>query len=324
MPGVYGHKGVPGEVWVAIPNGLAAGVLGTSHNWSGVIGWSDNWHGVEAYTIYGEAAIVADAQEGLGVWAYSSTLSGINGIAAAAGPPVPNNSNIAGVVGTSDAQHGVIGTSNSGVGIIGFSNNVAGQFIGDIQVTGSKSALVPFPDGTHRALYCMESPDLWFEDFGEAKLARGRAVVRLDTNFAKVIRTGDYRVFLTPEADCRGLYVRHKSAVSFEVRELTGGKSSIAFSYRIVGRRKDIRRQRFAKIDMRLPLPASPQRKPISAARARSFAARIEREARQRRQKVEKQSRRARKLPDYVRLARGIGRSTRVRATSRSKVGRVR
>jgi len=114
---------------------------------------------------------------------------------------------------------------------------------------------VPFPDGTHRVLYCMESPEVWFEDFGAAKLKRGRAVVKLDADFAKVIKRGDYRVFLTPEGDCRGLYVRRKIA-SFEVRELIGGKSSIAFSYRIVGRRKDVRdRKRFPKLDVTPPMP---------------------------------------------------------------------
>ena len=97
----------------------------------------------------------------------------------------------------------------------------------------------------------MESPEHWFEDFGSAKLARGRTTVKLDANFAKVIKRGDYRVFVTPEGDCHGLYVRRKSANGFEVRELMGGKSSIAFSYRIVGRRKDIKgHRRFAKIDM--------------------------------------------------------------------------
>jgi hypothetical protein len=35
-----------------------------------------------------------------------------------------------------------------------------------------------------------------------------------------VIKRGDYKVFLTPEGDPR-LYVRRKSAASFEVRELT-------------------------------------------------------------------------------------------------------
>src|SRR5262249_11658301 len=130
-----------------------------------------------------------------------------------------------------------------------------------------KNAVVPFPDGTHRLLHCMESPEHWFEDFGAAKLKRGRALVKIDANFAKVIKRGDYRVFVTPEGDCRGLYVRRKQAASFEVRELAGGKSSVAFSYRIVGRRKDIgRHTRFAKIDVRLDtrltLPAAATRAP--------------------------------------------------------------
>jgi hypothetical protein len=123
-----------------------------------------------------------------------------------------------------------------------------------------KGCAVPFPDGTHRVLYCMESPEVWFEDFGAAKLKRGRAVVKLDADFAKVIKRGDYRVFLTPEGDCRGLYVRRKIA-SFEVRELMGGKSSIAFSYRIVGRRKDVRdRKRFPKLDVPPSMLPTPRR----------------------------------------------------------------
>jgi hypothetical protein len=30
---------------------------------------------------------------------------------------------------------------------------------GNLAVMGTKSAAVPFPDGTQRALYCMERPD---------------------------------------------------------------------------------------------------------------------------------------------------------------------
>src|SRR5262245_13329739 len=104
-----------------------------------------------------------------------------------------------------------------------------------------KNAVVPFPDGTQRVLDCMESPRHWFEDFGTARLKRGRATVKLDGDFAKVIKAGDYHVFMTPEGDCGGLYVRGKKTASFEVRELNGGKSSVAFSYRIVGQRKDIK-----------------------------------------------------------------------------------
>jgi hypothetical protein len=96
----------------------------------------------------------------------------------------------------------------------------------------------------------VESPEHWFEDFGSARLKRGRATVTLDADFAKVVTVNGYRVFLTPEGDCKGLYVRSKRGASFEVRELQGGTSSVAFSYRIVAKRKDIKRHtRFAKID---------------------------------------------------------------------------
>jgi hypothetical protein len=60
-----------------------------------------------------------------------------------------------------------------------------------------KNAVVPFPDGTRRVLHCMESPEHWFEDFGASKLRRGRTVVKLDANFAKVINSRDYKVFVT-------------------------------------------------------------------------------------------------------------------------------
>ena len=155
--------------------------------------------------------------------------------------------------------------------------------------------MVAFPDGSQRVLHCMESPEHWFEDFGTAKLRNGRAVVALDADFAKVIKRGDYRVFVTPEGDCRGLYIRNRSAASFEVRELGGGKSSVAFSYRIVGRRKDVRRhRRFARIDTRLQLPAgatrAPRKRAPSAAELRTFVARPEKDARTRAPKGAKQA----------------------------------
>jgi hypothetical protein len=162
---------------------------------------------------------------------------------------------------------GVLGvinpTASSGAGVagVGSSHAPAGYFEGNLIVTGQitagvKDATVPFPDGSKRLLHCMESPEHWFEDFGSARLKRGRATVKLDADFAKVVMLNDYRVFLTPEGDCQGLYVRTKRGASFEVRELQGGTSSVAFSYRIVAKRKDIKRHtRFAKIDVPVLLP---------------------------------------------------------------------
>lgn len=129
-------------------------------------------------------------------------------------------------------------------GVFGYNPNsagYAGYFFGRLHVEGqltavSKAAIVPFPDGSKRMLHCMESPEQWFEDFGSARLNSGRATVKLDADFAKVIMLNGYRVFLTPEGDCRGLYVLSKRGNSFEVRELQGCTSNVAFSYRIVVR----------------------------------------------------------------------------------------
>jgi len=303
------HVGVYGQVEdiVIRVDSLHAGVLGTALTQPGVVGLSDDAPGVEGSSVNlagvsgfssMDAGVVGRSETVSGVLGTSDAQNGVFGICGLTGPSGPQPVPIAGVVGTSDAQHGVIGTSNGGYGVYGFSTNLvgvygetnnpnayAGVFNGNVHINGvftgtDKRAVVPFPDGTQRVLHCMESPEPWFEDFGAARLKRGRTVVKLDADFAKVIKRGDYTVFLTPEGDCRGLYVR-KSAASFEVRELMGGKSSVAFSYRIVGRRKDIRgHRRFAKFDMPVPPPAprARRRAPTRAA----FIAELERRARAR------------------------------------------
>ncbi len=60
---------------------------------------------------------------------------------------------------------------------------------GNFQVSGAKSAAVPHPDGTHRLLYCVESPEAWFEDFGTGTITAGKAEVTLDPDFAAVVDT---------------------------------------------------------------------------------------------------------------------------------------
>jgi hypothetical protein len=282
------HVGVYGQVEddIFVPSVLHAGVLGAAGTQPAVIGFSANNDGMQGISFNGSGVSGRTA---------SFTSSGVTGVAGIEGPP-PGMGIFpaAGVLGTASDALGVIGTSNARIGVYGFSagnagvvgesvNSFAGYFAGNVVVTGTltagvKNAAVKFPDGSQRVLHCMESPEHWFEDFGAAKLARGRATVKLDADFAKVIKRGDYHVFLTPRGDCRGLYVRSQGGASFEVRELAGGTSSVAFSYRIVGRRKDINRhKRFAKIDTRLPLPAVRGRRPTPTLRA--FIAEIEKDA---------------------------------------------
>ncbi len=110
---------------------------------------------------------------------------------------------------------------------------------GNFVATGSKSAVVTLPDNREVALYAVESPGNWFEDFGHATLRNGVAHVEIDSTFVQTINTEmTYHVFLTPNGDCKGLYVARKTATSFEVRELGGGQTNVTFDYRIVARRK--------------------------------------------------------------------------------------
>jgi hypothetical protein len=305
--GVYGQTEQSG----AVPN-LIAGVYGTGNLRPGVFGSSSQNVGVQGSCFLG-SGVRGTSFRGGGVTGQSSVATGVNGVSNTFGPAVRNTVDIAGVRGTSDGAHGVIGTSNRSIGVLGFSNNIgvygestnpasfAGLFVGNVQVTGAltaavKNAVVPFPDGSKRVVHCVESPEHWFEDFGGAKLRNGRTVVKLDADFAKVIKSGDYRVFVTPEGDCRGLSVRRRAA-GFEVRELAGGKSNVEFSYRIVGRRKDIKaHKRFAKIDTRLPLPATPTRAQRMGAPTRrdlnAFVASVEKEAGEPRPKGARKTRR--------------------------------
>ncbi len=75
------------------------------------------------------------------------------------------------------------------------------------------------------------------EDVGEGRLINGGAKVAIDPQLADVIdRRTAYHVFITPEGDCNGLYVSEKTPGGFTVRELRGGRSSLAFEYRIVAK----------------------------------------------------------------------------------------
>jgi hypothetical protein len=78
------------------------------------------------------------------------------------------------------------------------------------------------------------------EDDGEAQLVNGRAFVPIDARFGDTIdRRASYLVFVTPEGDCNDLFVTQKSANGFVVREMRGGRSSLAFQYRIVAKPGD-------------------------------------------------------------------------------------
>ena len=118
---------------------------------------------------------------------------------------------------------------------------------GDLLCTGSKSAVVPLKSGRKVALYAVEAPQNWFEDFGTSELRSGSRLISLDPAFTETVNLGvGYHVSLTPKGDCHGLYVSQETPVSFVVRELGGGTSNTAFDYRVTALRKGYENIRLA------------------------------------------------------------------------------
>jgi hypothetical protein len=159
---------------------------------------------------------------------------------------------------------GVYGDSVSGTGILANTSAGSGNWAvygyGNIGASGTKSAVVPAQDGKgHLTLYCMESPECWFEDFGAARLSRGSATVAIDPVFAQTIHTAEYHVFVQAKGQCNSLIVLDQDATGFTVQESSGGTSDVPFAYRIVGRRRDVTAPRLNRVTP--PEPPPPPRR---------------------------------------------------------------
>jgi hypothetical protein len=254
--------------------GVASSLLGSTGNGTGVLGQSNSGAGVQG-----------SSNGNVGVLGTSSASHGLYGASTNGYGLYATSTNSTGIVASTNGGNAIQGASNGNVGVLGTSNSSIGGFFssgtstglyatgpgagfaarfdGPVQVNGSftvlggpKSAAVPHPDGSHRRLYCVESPESWFEDFGSDQLVTGRARVRLDRDFAALVHGDNYQVFPVPEGDCKGLYITNKTPGGFEVREVQGGTSTLTFGYRVIAKRKDIASPRLERVE----LPAAPQR----------------------------------------------------------------
>jgi len=304
--GVYGissdnGSGVIGTYGTGAPApAYQGGVAGTApNNGQGISG---TCNGASGYGVAGFSNIGfgmhGTSASGTGVYGYSSSFYGVEGI---------SDTGI-GLYGTSTTGYGVVASVGSGgVAAVYASsstpntpafyavnyaapnppNSNAGFFIGQVYINGplviaggAKSAAVPHPDGTHRLLYCMESPESWFEDFGVGTISGGKAEVKLDADFAAVVDTKELHVFLTPH-DEHALHVPTRSNAGFSVaaapstvaaaRGVKVSDISGTFTYRVVAKRKDVAAPRLAKFDLpKVPTPPPapppvPEKKPMGS-----------------------------------------------------------
>jgi len=188
--GVFGVTDLPAGVGVSGASEAADGIGVTGDNLSGGgIGVSGFASGPSAIGVRGVS------NSGVGVYGQIPSFSNANTIAIYAQNystytgPTPGAGGFA-IYGLCAKGHGLVGaTASAGAAaVVGATNGVAGAyaaaFYGPVIVGGAftvvggpKSAAVPHPDGTHRRLYCLESPESWFEDFGKGELACGQADV---------------------------------------------------------------------------------------------------------------------------------------------------
>jgi hypothetical protein len=104
----------------------------------------------------------------------------------------------------------------------------------------------------HRLLSVIESPEVWFEDFGESHLVHGMAHVDLDPLFLETVTIDGahpMKVFIqVNDEDCNGTAVK-RGTTDFDVVELGGGTSDASFSYRVVAKRKGYEEARLRETD---------------------------------------------------------------------------
>lgn len=106
--------------------------------------------------------------------------------------------------------------------------------------SGNVSTIVTNTKGERVTLTCPEAPETLFMDFGIGQLTNGMAHIEIDPDLSiNILVDEDHpiKIFITPEGECNGVYVTNKSAEGFDVVELMGGKSNVAFSWQIVATR---------------------------------------------------------------------------------------
>jgi hypothetical protein len=277
--GVYGvnqsSEGTTAGVFGGTGSATGYGVWGANQSGtnisSGVYGTNSSPEGYGVWGVGGLVGVYGQAVEGNSSGVAWNAYQGNAGVWGDAGTGSPGT--VAGVMGTGyDANAGFFfNSSGSDVYFTGATvwalndSNATGAVAlyaggsehscwitsqGTLGCFGTIGNAADVDSGARKvALYAMQSPENWFEDAGSGQLSNGSAGIHLDPTFAQTVNAGaEYHVFLTPKGDCKGLYVTNETATGFEVHELGGGTSSIAFDYRIMAKRKGYENVRLAEL----------------------------------------------------------------------------
>lgn len=273
--GTGGHYGIYSQSSGSSSSGTY-GVLGTASNTStgtvyGVHGTATNSSSGSTYGgNFTTSSSGTGNHEGVAGWGYSNGAGYALGVRGYAQNTYGGNA-YGGhftVSNLSNGQHFGIWAEAAGQW------NYAGYFVGHVQVTedffvsGSKNAVVKVDNGEYRSVYCQESPEVWFEDFGEGQLVNGRTHIEIDPLFLQTVTINNQhpmKVFIQlNDENCKGTAVK-RGTTGFDVIELLAGTSNASFSYRIVAKRKGYEDRRLAKFEGLTPEEMAVQSAKINA-----------------------------------------------------------
>jgi hypothetical protein len=148
---------------------------------------------------------------------------------------------------------GVFGYSDGGFAGVqgnGSSASYGVYYQGGLGGSGSKSCVIRTSKGPTE-MYCVESPENWFEDFGSSKLINGHTHIDLDSYFIETVTINGnqtMKVFIQLKDNCNGVYVK-TGVTGFDVYELNNGTSNAEFDYRIIAKRKGYETQRMKVVE---------------------------------------------------------------------------
>ena len=226
--GVYGH--------VTAGSGTTYGIWGESESTEGcgVFGKVSASTG-QTYGVRGES----ESSDGVGVrgicWNGEGTSCGVRGETYST-----DGRGVYGVVAT-------ISVGGTAYGVYGSCAPARGYAIyaeGDFAASGAKNCIVKTSQGP-LLMYCQESPECWFEDFGEGQLVDGRCQIDLDPLFLETVTIDDanpMKVYVTPNG-AMGEWWVDKEATGFTVVAKEAGDGT-RFDYRIVAKRNEYEQRR--------------------------------------------------------------------------------
>ena len=108
--------------------------------------------------------------------------------------------------------------------------------------TGTVSSIADGVNNEKVVLHAPETPEVYFQDYGEGQLTNGKAHISIDPIFAKnIVVNGKHplRVFVQLQGDCMGVYSTNETQTGFDVVELQGGQSNVKFHWTITANRAD-------------------------------------------------------------------------------------